>query len=49
VSAIREGSTVVYTLATPELADLLVTARRILTDMLADQGQLLAELRAEVT
>ncbi|HEX4815930.1 MAG TPA: metalloregulator ArsR/SmtB family transcription factor [Nonomuraea sp.] len=49
VSAIREGSTVVYTLATPELADLLGAARRILTDMLADQGELLAELRAEVS
>ncbi|MFI6499930.1 ArsR/SmtB family transcription factor [Nonomuraea typhae] len=47
VSATREGSTVVYSLATPELADLLDAVRRILTEMLVDQGELLAELRAE--
>ncbi|MEV4891419.1 ArsR/SmtB family transcription factor [Nonomuraea sp. NPDC050547] len=47
VSAEREGSTVVYSLATPELADLLDAVRRILTEMLVDQGELLAELRAE--
>ncbi|WP_327088701.1 metalloregulator ArsR/SmtB family transcription factor [Nonomuraea sp. NBC_01738] len=47
VSAIREGSTVVYSLATPELNDLLLVTRRILTDMLSDQGELLAELKAE--
>ncbi|MFI6604100.1 ArsR/SmtB family transcription factor [Nonomuraea sp. NPDC050536] len=49
VIASREGSTVVYALATPELAELMGAARRILTDMLADQGELLAELRAETT
>lgn len=47
VSATREGGTVVYALATPDVAELLFAARRILTDMLAGQGELLAELRAE--
>ncbi|SDR27560.1 ArsR/SmtB family transcription factor [Thermostaphylospora chromogena] len=47
VTASREGGRVVYALATPDVADLLTAARRILTQMLAGQGQLLAELRAE--
>ncbi|WP_283136587.1 ArsR/SmtB family transcription factor [Rhizohabitans arisaemae] len=47
VTAVREGGTVVYTLSTPDVADLLATARRILTQLLAGQGELLAELRAE--
>lgn len=48
VTATREGTTVVYALSTPEVAELLLAARRILTQMLDGQGQLLAELRAEV-
>ncbi|GAA2663608.1 MULTISPECIES: ArsR/SmtB family transcription factor [Nonomuraea] len=47
VNATRDGATVVYELSSPDLAHLLVDARRILTDMLAGQGELLAELRAE--
>lgn len=46
VTASREGSSVVYALAGADVADLLRAARRILTDLLADQGVLLAELRA---
>ncbi|KDN81383.1 ArsR/SmtB family transcription factor [Kitasatospora cheerisanensis] len=46
VTATREGSTVVYALAGADVADLLRTARRILTELLADQGMLLEELRA---
>ncbi|MER8184227.1 metalloregulator ArsR/SmtB family transcription factor [Kitasatospora sp. NPDC094015] len=46
VTATREGSTVVYALAGADVADLLRAARRILTELLADQGMLLAELRA---
>lgn len=46
VTATREGSTVVYALAGGDVADLLRVARRILTDLLTDQGALLAELRA---
>ncbi|WP_030271817.1 ArsR/SmtB family transcription factor [Streptomyces sp. NRRL B-24484] len=45
VKATREGNTVVYELSTPDVADLLRAARRILTEMIADQGVLLAELR----
>ncbi|WP_354643444.1 ArsR/SmtB family transcription factor [Kitasatospora camelliae] len=46
VTATREGSTVVYTLAGADVADLLRVARRILTELITDQEALLAELRA---
>ncbi|MEU8627350.1 metalloregulator ArsR/SmtB family transcription factor [Streptomyces sp. NPDC048669] len=50
VSSVREGSTVVYELAGGDVAELLRAARRILTEMLAGQNELLAELReAEVS
>ncbi|MFC4532718.1 ArsR/SmtB family transcription factor [Sphaerisporangium dianthi] len=45
VSATREGSTVVYALGSADVAELLGAARRILTDVIAGQGELLAELR----
>ncbi|GAA2269585.1 MULTISPECIES: ArsR/SmtB family transcription factor [Kitasatospora] len=45
VTATREGNTVVYELSTPDVAELLGAARRILTALLADQGTLLAQLR----
>jgi len=43
----RAGSAVVYTLSTSDVADLMLAARRILTSMLSDQEELLAELRAD--
>ncbi|MBP0453353.1 MULTISPECIES: metalloregulator ArsR/SmtB family transcription factor [Streptomycetaceae] len=46
VTASREGTTVVYALAGAEVADLLRTARRILTGLIDDRNVLLAELRA---
>ncbi|NUL04661.1 winged helix-turn-helix transcriptional regulator [Streptomyces lunaelactis] len=50
VTATREGSTVVYELASGDVADLMRAARRILTEMLTGQNELLVELReAEVT
>ncbi|WP_457028295.1 ArsR/SmtB family transcription factor [Kitasatospora sp. P5_F3] len=49
VTATREGNTVVYALSTPDVAELLRTARRILTEMITDQGELLAELREQNT
>ncbi|MFI6898782.1 ArsR/SmtB family transcription factor [Streptomyces sp. NPDC050256] len=50
VSSAREGSTVVYELAGGDVAELMRAARRILTEMLAGQNQLLVELReAEVS
>jgi ArsR family transcriptional regulator len=45
VSSRREGSTVVYALASGDVADLMGAARRILTEMLAGKNELLAELR----
>jgi DNA-binding transcriptional ArsR family regulator len=47
VSARREGSTVSYSLTSPQVAELLTVARRILTTMLADQMALLTGLPAE--
>jgi ArsR family transcriptional regulator len=47
VIATREGSTVVYALAGADVADLLKAARRILTELLVGQNELLAQLRAE--
>jgi ArsR family transcriptional regulator, arsenate/arsenite/antimonite-responsive transcriptional repressor len=47
VTATREGSTVVYALAGGDVAELLRAARRILTELLAGQNELLAQLREE--
>lgn len=44
VHATREGSTVVYALAGGDVAELMRAARRILTEMLAGQNELLAAL-----
>jgi ArsR family transcriptional regulator len=50
VTSTRDGATVVYQPAGGDVADLMRAARRILTEMLAGQNALLAELReAEVT
>ncbi|MCN9242577.1 metalloregulator ArsR/SmtB family transcription factor [Streptomyces sp. RY43-2] len=50
VTSAREGSTVIYQLAGGDVAELMRAARRILTEMLAGQSELLDELReAEVT
>ncbi|MFE3142936.1 ArsR/SmtB family transcription factor [Streptomyces scopuliridis] len=49
VTSARKGSTVVYELAGGDVAELMRAARRILTEMLAGQNELLDELRdAEV-
>jgi ArsR family transcriptional regulator, arsenate/arsenite/antimonite-responsive transcriptional repressor len=48
VNSTREGSTVTYELAGPDVADLMYAARRILTEMLAGQAELLDELRESV-
>ena len=47
VQSSRDGALVVYTLSTPDVADLLRAARRILATMLVDQEELLSELRAD--
>ncbi|MEU9031113.1 metalloregulator ArsR/SmtB family transcription factor [Streptomyces sp. NPDC048383] len=45
VVSIRDGATVSYALAGGDVADLLRAARRILTELLAGQYELLQELR----
>jgi len=45
VCARRDGGTVYYALGSAEVADLLLAARRILTEMLTGQTALLTELR----
>lgn len=45
VTSTRDGATVVYQLAGGDVADLMRAARRILTEMLAGQRELLEELR----
>jgi ArsR family transcriptional regulator len=42
----KEGSTVFYSLVSPQVAELLTVARRILTEVLASQVGLLDDLRA---
>ena len=49
VTATRDGATVVYELAGGDVAELMRAARRILTEMLTGQNQLLAELRESLT
>lgn len=46
VTATREGSTVLYTLSTSDVADLLQAGRHILASVWEDAGGLLAELRS---
>jgi len=48
VSAARDGSTVLYTLSTSDVADLLHAGRRILASVWEDTGGLLAELRSSI-
>ncbi|MGI5170218.1 ArsR/SmtB family transcription factor [Spirillospora sp. CA-253888] len=47
VIAHRQGATVVYELAGADVSELMRAARRILTDLLADQGLLLDALQAD--
>lgn len=46
VTSSRDGSTVLYTLSTPDVADLLRAARHILASMITSQDELLAALRS---
>jgi ArsR family transcriptional regulator len=45
VTSTREGDTVVYSLAGPDVAELMRAARRILTELIAGQQDLLDKLR----
>ncbi|RQX03894.1 ArsR/SmtB family transcription factor [Micromonospora inaquosa] len=44
----KEGSTVYYALTSPHVAELLTAARRILSEVLAGQADLLRDLHATV-
>jgi DNA-binding transcriptional ArsR family regulator len=46
VASRKEGSTVIYSLTSPQVAELLAVARRILTEVLVGQVELLADLQA---
>jgi DNA-binding transcriptional ArsR family regulator len=46
VTSRKEGSMVYYALTSPQVAELLAVARRILTEVLAGQVELLADLQA---
>ncbi|MFF3838568.1 ArsR/SmtB family transcription factor [Streptomyces sp. NPDC001930] len=48
VVARREGTAVYYALTSPQVAELLMIARTILSGVLAGQAELLADLRAAV-
>jgi ArsR family transcriptional regulator len=45
VASRREGSTVLYSLVSPQVAELLTVARLILTEVLSSQAELLEDLR----
>src|SRR5947209_6225442 len=45
VVARKQGPTVYYSLTSPRVAELLAVARKILTEVLAEQVELLADLR----
>lgn len=47
VSSRREGTTVLYTLSSPEVAEMMAAARAVLTNVISGQQTLLAELQAE--
>ncbi len=49
VTARKEGSAVFYSLTSPRVADLLQVARGILTELLSEQVELLADLRGGVS
>ncbi len=48
VTSSRQGSTVLYTLSTPDVAKLLQSARSILASLIVGQDELLVALRAPV-
>jgi ArsR family transcriptional regulator len=47
VTSRREGSTVLYTLSSPEVAEMMDAARAVLTNVISGQQSLLAELASE--
>jgi ArsR family transcriptional regulator len=48
VTATRTGSAVTYALAADDVSNLMTAARRFLTEILRDQGELLDELQQQL-
>lgn len=46
VVAHKRGNSVIYSMASPDMADLLAVARKVLTDLLSDQMSVLKDLKA---
>ncbi len=46
VDAQRDGNTVIYSIASPDIAELLMVARKVLTGVLSDRVAVLEDLRA---
>ena len=46
VVAHKQGNSVIYSMASPDMAELMAVARKVLTGVLTDQANLLKDLRA---
>ena len=46
VDAHRDGNTMIYSIASPDIAEVLVVARKVLTVVLSDRVAVLEDLRA---
>ena len=46
VAARKDGNTVIYSIASPDIAELLAVARKVLSRMLSDRVAVLEDLRA---
>ncbi|MGV0581692.1 MULTISPECIES: lsr2/espR transcriptional regulator [Mycolicibacterium] len=47
VTARKEGNSVIYSIASPDIAELLAVARKVLTTVLSDRVAVLEDLRAD--
>jgi DNA-binding transcriptional ArsR family regulator len=47
VTATKRGNSVIYSMASPDMSELLAVARKVLTGLLSDQVGLLKDLRAD--
>lgn len=47
VTTRKDGNTVIYSIASPDIAELLAVARKVLTTVLSDRVAVLADLRGD--
>jgi ArsR family transcriptional regulator len=47
VTTRKDGNTVIYSIASPDIAELLTVARKVLTTVLSDRVAVLADLRGD--